>query len=29
MVSAARTDFAMLICLLFRVVSGRRTGINS
>jgi putative oxidoreductase len=29
MVSGARTDFAMLVCLLFLVLSGRRTGINS
>ena len=28
MVSDARTDFAMLMCLLFLVVSGRRTGVD-
>ena len=28
MVSDARTDFAMLMCLLFLIVSGRRAGIG-
>ncbi len=28
MVSDARTDFAMLMCLIFLVVSGRRTGVD-
>ena len=28
MVSDARTDFAMLMCLLFLVVSGRRIGVD-
>jgi uncharacterized membrane protein YphA (DoxX/SURF4 family) len=28
MVSDARTDFAMLMCLLFLIVSGRRTGLG-
>ena len=28
MVSDARTDFAMLMCLLFLIVSGRRAGIS-
>ncbi len=29
MVSDARTDFAMLMCLLFLLVAGKRTGVNA